>query len=76
MSGGRPTVVECPSLFGRIFGHKMKQFTVKVTPPSNEAIESMTGFYETFIGQTERMNAARTIEYAIRCSRCGAKADG
>ena len=29
----RPTVAECPSLFGRIFGHKMKQFTVKVSFP-------------------------------------------
>lgn len=68
-------MVECPSLFGRIFGHKMKQFTVKVSPPTKEVVESLTGFYGMLIGQTEGMNAARTIEYAIRCSRCGAKAD-
>lgn len=64
---------ECCGIFGRILGHKFREFTIKSEPvfPTQpiDDIASLTMFSSDL---AEVLRASYREEKIVRCSRCGA----
>ena len=61
---------ECVGLWGRLFGHKMTEYSVKVAPPRMESLPFGEG-EQSVKAIVKVINKLTHREFRIVCVRCG-----
>ena len=67
---------ECCGFFGRLFGHRFREYTVSTTSPTMEQMCGLRALINGYWSPSEVAEAVEVLvarECIIRCARCGAR---